>query len=87
MRSSKVQIDLATMEIMQSKYRRSDWIEQLHDGSFFGDWAKLSVFLVNGLVLLALWVSGAYLWYLPFLAKSKSKQRKKVMSKNDDKSE
>ena len=83
----EVQIDLATMEIMQSKYRRSDWIEQLHDGSFFGDWAKLSVFLVNGLVLLALWVSGAYLWYLPFLAKSKSKKRKKVMSKADDKSE
>lgn len=74
----EVQIDLATMEVMQSEYRRSDWIEQLHDGSFFGDWAKLSVFLINGIVLLALWVTGAYLWYLPFLAKSKSKKRKQA---------
>lgn len=79
----EVQIDLASMEIMQSKYRRSDWIEQLHDGSFFGDWAKLSVFLINGIVLLALWISGAYLWYLPFLAKSKSKKRKQVASENE----
>lgn len=74
----EVQIDLATMEVMQSEYRRSDWIEQLHDGSFFGDWAKLSVFLINGIVLLALWITGAYLWYLPFLAKSKSKKRKQA---------
>ena len=47
----EVQIDLATMEIMQSKYRRSDWIEQLHDGSFFrrlgqavglpGEWSRI----------------------------------------------
>ena len=73
--SYEVQIDLKSGEILQSQYRRSDWIESLHDGSFFGDWAKLSVFLINGSVLLVLWLTGMYLWYLPFLAKSKKRKR------------
>ena len=77
--SFELQIDLKSKKILQSQYRRSDWIESLHDGSFFGDWAKLTVFLINGVVLLALWITGAYLWYLPFLAKSR-KQKKKSAS-------
>jgi uncharacterized iron-regulated membrane protein len=65
----ELQLDLADGKVLSSTYRRSDWIEQLHDGSFFGDWAKLWLFLPNGLVLLGLWLTGAYLWYLPFYAK------------------
>lgn len=74
--SVELQIDLKSRTILQSQYRRSDWIESLHDGSFFGDWAKLSVFLLNGLVLLGLWISGVYLWYLPYLAKARKKRKK-----------
>ena len=73
--SYEIQIDLKTKEILQTRYRRSDWIESLHDGSFFGDWAKLSIFLVNGGVLLALWLTGVYLWYLPYLAKARKRKR------------
>ena len=50
----EIQIDAATAEVLQSAYRRSDWIEQLHDGSFFSDAVKLWVFLPNGVVLLGL---------------------------------
>jgi uncharacterized iron-regulated membrane protein len=78
----EIQIDLKTGEILQSTYRRSDWIESLHDGSFFGDWAKLSIFLVNGLVLLGLWISGMYLWYLPIHARSKKRNRSKPVDSN-----
>ncbi|MFK7735970.1 MAG: PepSY domain-containing protein [Pirellulaceae bacterium] len=71
----ELQIDLQEGKLLSSKYRRSDIIESLHDGSFFSDAAKLWVFLPNGLVLLGLWLSGAWLWYLP-LSRKRSKQRK-----------
>jgi uncharacterized iron-regulated membrane protein len=71
----ELQLDLADGKLLSSNYRRSDWIEQLHDGSFFGDWAKLWLFLPNGLVLLGLWLTGAYLWYLPFYAKRKKARK------------
>lgn len=61
----EVQIDLSTGDILSSTYRRSDLIESLHDGSFFSDAAKLWLFLPNGLILLALWITGAWLWWLP----------------------
>ena len=71
----EVQIDLSNGEILASNYRRSDFIESLHDGSFFSDWAKLWIFLPNGLILLGLWMTGFYLWMLPVLAKQKKKKR------------
>jgi uncharacterized iron-regulated membrane protein len=71
----ELQIDLQDGTLLSSTYRRSDFIESLHDGSFFSDAAKLWIFLPNGLVLLGLWVSGAWLWYLP-VSRRKSKRRK-----------
>lgn len=50
---------------MVSKYRRSDLIESIRDGSFFGgDWVKLGLFLPAGLVLLLLWFSGLWMWWV-----------------------
>lgn len=69
----ELQVDLATLQILSSTYRRSDLIESFHDGSFFSDSAKLWVFLPNALVLLALWGTGMWLWYLPIRAKRKKK--------------
>ena len=65
----EVQVDLHTGGILSSTRRRSDLIESLHDGSFFSDAAKLWVFLPNGLALFVLWLTGLWLWYLPFAAK------------------
>lgn len=62
----ELQIALGTGEVLQTAYRRSDLIEQLHDGSFFGDPAKLWIFLPSGVVLFALWLTGLYLWVLPY---------------------
>lgn len=61
----ELQIDLETGAVLASTKRRSDLIESLHDGSFFGDPVKLGVFLPSGLLLLVLWFTGAWLWYLP----------------------
>ncbi len=71
----EVQLDLQTGEVLSSTYRRSDLIESLHDGSFFQERAKLWVFLPSGLILLGLWLSGLWLWYLPLGAKKRSRQK------------
>ncbi len=72
----ELQIDSQSGALLSSTYRRSDFIESLHDGSFFADGAKLWVFLPNGLILLGLWFSGVYLWWLPIGAKRKKQQKK-----------
>lgn len=74
----EVQIDLATGDVLASNYRRSDFIESLHDGSFFSEGAKLWVFLPNGVVLLGLWCTGVYLWWLPFGVKRKKRRKNKL---------
>ena len=78
----EIQVDLQSGEVLSSAQRRSDWIESLHDGSYFSDAAKLWVFLPNGLVLLVLWLTGIWLWLIPTLAKRKS-QRKRAVSVRD----
>lgn len=71
--SWEVQIDLATAEVLQVAYRRSDLIESLHDGSFFGEAVKLGVFLPSGVILFSLWLTGIWLWLMPHLAKRASR--------------
>ena len=65
----EVQLDASTGEVLQTSYRRSDLIESIHDGSFFGDATKLWVFLPAAFVLLGLWLTGIYLWLLPHLVR------------------
>lgn len=54
----EVQVDLYSGEVLQISERRSDWIEAIHDGSFFHPDAKLWLFLPNGLLLFIMWISG-----------------------------
>ena len=70
--SWEVQVDLSNAEVLTFNFRRSDWIEGLHDGSYFSDHAKLWVFLPNGLILLGLWGTGLWLLYLPFSRRKKN---------------
>jgi len=80
----ELQIDLADGNILASNYRRSDFIESLHDGSFFSEGAKLWLFFPNGLILFGLWGSGIYLWLLPFLAKRRKKKRVRQKETSED---
>jgi uncharacterized iron-regulated membrane protein len=73
----EVQVDLGTGQVLQVAYRRSDLIESIHDGSFFaGDWTKLGIFLPTGIVLLFLWGSGLFLFWLPIAARRRRAQDK-----------
>ncbi len=71
----EVQVDLGTGNVLQAAYRRSDLIEQLHDGSWFHDAAKLWIFLPSGVIVLGLWITGIYLYVLPFLARAQKRKR------------
>lgn len=71
----EVQVDMATGEVLASNYRRSDLIESFHDGSFFSDAVKLWLFLPNGLILLGIWFTGIYLWWLPVGVRRKKARR------------
>lgn len=66
----EAQVDASTGELLQVAYRRSDVIEALHDGSFFAEWVKLYVFFPSGVVLLVLWASGVYLFFLPHVKRA-----------------
>lgn len=81
----EAQMDTATGEVLQVAYRRSDIIESLHDGSFFADWVKLYVFFPTGLILLVLWGTGIYLFFLPHIKraqKAREKRRNATKSQN-----
>ncbi len=81
----ELQLDLSDGSVLSSAYRRSDLIESLHDGSWFSGTVKLWVFFPNGMVLLGLWCTGLYLWYLPFAKKAKKRKRRNLSVENQTK--
>ena len=72
----EIQIDANTGAVLQVAYRRSDLIESIHDGSFFGDYAKLWIFLPSALVVIGLWITGMVLFFHPYVAKSRKRKAK-----------
>lgn len=76
MNGHEVQVDLGTGQVLHTAYRRSDLIESIHDGSYFGgDWIKLGLFLPTGIALALLWCGGLWMWWVPFAAKRRRKAR------------
>lgn len=63
----EVQMDPGDGRVLQVAIRRSDLIESLHDGSWFGSYAKRGIFLPAGIGLGILWGTGLYLFVLPYL--------------------
>ena len=70
----EIQIDLETGTVLQVAYRRSDIIESIHDGSFFHDWVKTGLFLPSAIILLILWVTGLYMFILPYWVRRRRKR-------------
>jgi len=70
----EIQLDTQTGEVLQVAFRRSDIIESIHDGSWFHDRAKLWIFLPSAMVVLLLWVTGMYLYFLPKIQQRKNRK-------------
>ena len=72
---SEIQVDAVTGVILGTATRRSDWIEQLHDGSWFGDWVHDLLMPLTAVALGFLVVSGLYMWAFPLLKKRRRRQQ------------
>jgi hypothetical protein len=71
----EVQVDLGTGKVLQTAYRRSDLIESIHDGSFLlGDITKLGLFLPTGIALCLMWLTGLWMFWLPFSVRRKRRR-------------
>lgn len=67
----EVQVDLGTGLVLQTAYRRSELIESIHDGSFFGgDISKLGLFLPAAAALFLMCLTGLWLFALPYIPRN-----------------
>jgi uncharacterized iron-regulated membrane protein len=71
----EAQVDLRTGEVMSVDFRRSDFIETIHDGSFFGEAVHGWLMPAYTICLLYLAVSGLIMWIEPMLRKRRRKKR------------
>jgi uncharacterized iron-regulated membrane protein len=67
-----LQLDLSTGELLQIERRRSDFIENIHDGSVLdylfgtgGEYLKLVYTTVMGTALITFTITGFWLWFGP----------------------
>jgi len=77
-----IQLDGATGEVLSLRSRRSDFIENLHDGSILDDYfntnglIKLFYTSVMGMALFTFTLTGFWLWYGPKRMKHMSREHK-----------
>jgi uncharacterized iron-regulated membrane protein len=72
---TEVQVDIATGEVLQVGYRTSDLLETIHDFSILGDWAKYVFSFGSGVAILAMAISGTYLFLLPMIVRRRKRLR------------
>lgn len=79
-----LQLDCASGKVLSVEKRKSDFIEDLHDGSILDDLfgtkdepAKISYTLLMGVSLLMLIISGFWLWYGPKIIRRKKRGAEK----------
>jgi hypothetical protein len=65
-------LDFSSGTVLKIAYWRSHYIESIHEGTFFHELAKLGLFLAAARILFVLWVTGIYLFLLPYLRKNKA---------------
>jgi hypothetical protein len=71
----EIQLASADATVLKTAYRRSDFFEELHDGSWFSDGAKLWIFLPSAIIMFLLWLTGIYLWLLPYRVRRAKRKR------------
>ena len=73
----EVQVDAISLAVLGGvNTRRSDWIETLHDGSWYGDWVHDYFMLCVASGLLLLPCTGYLVWLWPKLVKRRARKRR-----------
>lgn len=78
----EIQVDSATGEVLQVAFRRSDLIEEIHDGSYFHDNVKLWIFLPSAIILFVLWVTGIAIFTITQMNKYKRQKKKRIKQRD-----
>lgn len=71
---SEIQVDAVNGEILSVDIRRSDLIEQLHDGQLIGGWFHGWVMPAVAVTLLFLIFSGLWMWIEPMVKRRKRRE-------------
>jgi len=72
---SEIQVCAVTGEVLSVKWRMSDLLETIHDGSFFVGWIHDWFMPAFAVALLFMVFSGLWLWIEPMLRKRRRKRR------------
>lgn len=65
----EIQIDSGSGEVLHVAIRRSDFIESIHDGTFFEKNANLWLMLPVALISIVLLITGVILFFVPYFKK------------------
>ena len=68
---TEIQIDSATGEVLHTAVRRSDFIESIHDGTFFQKNANLWLMLPVAIAFLLILITGVIMFINPLISKNK----------------
>lgn len=77
---TEYQVDLHSLDVLQTGYRTSDFLETLHDFSVLGGWGKYLLSVPTGIALLILWGTGAYMFVKPLLVRRRKRLAKAMAS-------
>lgn len=72
----EIQIEMTTGKVLSVGPRHDKLLENLHDGSFFGDWFKYIVVTSAGVSLILLTFSGFYIWGYPLVKRARARKNK-----------
>lgn len=75
----EVQVDAVSLAVLHpdgAMVRRSDWLEQIHDGQWFADWVHGWFMPAYGLALIVLALTGYLVWLWPKISKARARRRR-----------
>ncbi len=70
----EIQIDGRTGDILHVAKRRSDFIESIHDGTFFEKSANLWLMLPVAITAILISITGIIMFFIPYLSKKKKRR-------------
>ena len=73
----EIQLDSNTGEVLHVAYRRSDIIEQIHDGTYWQKNANLWLSLPVAIVVLLISLTGLFLFFYPYFKRFRKRRKKR----------
>ena len=70
----EIQLDAKSADVLHVAKRNSDFIESIHDGTFFEKNANLWLMLPVSIISLLIIITGVILFFIPYLKKNKRKR-------------